>query len=172
MANLRSRLLIILGCVLVSAWTLFPRTVIERVKRDGVFVYDTVQRVPLKKGLDLQGGMHLTLEVDESKQAVADKAEALDRALKVIRQRIDEFGVASRSCRRSAPIASSWSSLVSTIPNVRSRSSPKRRFCSSRSPIARRRSSAWSRVSIRRQPRLASRLPRQRRRETRPSASA
>lgn len=94
MANLRSRLLLILGCVLVSAWALFPRTVIERVKRDGVFVYDTVQRVPLKKGLDLQGGMHLTLEVDESRQAVPDKAEALDRALKVIRQRIDEFGVA------------------------------------------------------------------------------
>jgi preprotein translocase subunit SecD len=38
--------------------------------------------------------MHLTLEVDESKQAVADKSEALDRALKVVRQRIDEFGVA------------------------------------------------------------------------------
>lgn len=94
MANIRNRLLLILGCVLVSAWALFPRTVIERVKRDGVFVYDTVKRVPLKKGLDLQGGMHLTLEVDESKQAVADKGEALDRALKVIRQRIDEFGVA------------------------------------------------------------------------------
>jgi preprotein translocase subunit SecD len=94
MANIRNRLLLILGCVLVSAWALFPRTVIERVKRDGVFVYDTVKRVPLKKGLDLQGGMHLTLEVDESEQAVADKAEALDRALKVIRQRIDEFGVA------------------------------------------------------------------------------
>ncbi len=93
MANIRNRLLIILGCVLVSVWALFPRTVIERVKRDGVFVYDTVQRVPLKKGLDLQGGMHLTLEVDESRQAVADKSEALDRALKVIRQRIDEFGV-------------------------------------------------------------------------------
>lgn len=94
MATLRSRLLIILGCVLVSAWALYPRTVIERVKRDGAFVYDTVQRVPLKRGLDLQGGMHLALEVDESKQPVADKAEALDRALKVIRQRIDEFGVA------------------------------------------------------------------------------
>jgi preprotein translocase subunit SecD len=93
MANIRNRLLLILGCVLVSVWALFPRTVIERVKRDGVFVYDTVQRVPLKKGLDLQGGMHLTLEVDESRQAVADKSEALDRALKVIRQRIDEFGV-------------------------------------------------------------------------------
>ncbi len=94
MANIRNRLLLILGCVLVSVWALYPRTVIERVKRDGVFVYDTVKRVPLKKGLDLQGGMHLTLEVDDSRQAVADKSEALDRALKVIRQRIDEFGVA------------------------------------------------------------------------------
>jgi preprotein translocase subunit SecD len=81
------------GLFAASAWALFPRTVVERVKRDGVFVYDTVRRVPLKRGLDLQGGMHLTLEVDESKQAVANKSEALDRALKVVRQRIDEFGV-------------------------------------------------------------------------------
>lgn len=94
MANIRNRLFLIFGLVLVSAWALFPRTVIERVKRDGVTVYDTVKRVPLKKGLDLQGGMHLTLEVDDSRQAVADKSDALDRSLKVIRQRIDEFGVA------------------------------------------------------------------------------
>jgi preprotein translocase subunit SecD len=38
--------------------------------------------------------MHLTLEVDQSKQAVADVSDALDRALKVVRTRIDEFGVA------------------------------------------------------------------------------
>ncbi|WP_411279626.1 protein translocase subunit SecD [Gemmatimonas sp.] len=93
MANLKYRILLIVGLLAASAWALFPRTVIERVKRDGVFVYDTVRRVPLKRGLDLQGGMHLTLEVDESKQAVANKSEALDRALKVVRQRIDEFGV-------------------------------------------------------------------------------
>ena len=93
MANLKYRILLIVGLFAASAWALFPRTVIERVKRDGVFVYDTVRRVPLKRGLDLQGGMHLTLEVDESKQAVANKSEALDRALKVVRQRIDEFGV-------------------------------------------------------------------------------
>jgi preprotein translocase subunit SecD len=93
MANLKYRILLIMGLFAASAWALFPRTVVERVKRDGVFVYDTVRRVPLKRGLDLQGGMHLTLEVDESKQAVANKSEALDRALKVVRQRIDEFGV-------------------------------------------------------------------------------
>jgi preprotein translocase subunit SecD len=94
MANLKYRILLIVGLFAASVWALFPRTVVERVKRDGVFVYDTVRRVPLKRGLDLQGGMHLTLEVDESKQAVANKSEALDRALKVVRQRIDEFGVA------------------------------------------------------------------------------
>src|SRR5688572_5479162 len=92
--SLKYRLLIILALVAGSLWALFPRTVVERVKRNGEFVYDTVKRVPLKKGLDLQGGMHLSLEIDESKGAVADKSEAIDRALKVVRTRIDEFGVA------------------------------------------------------------------------------
>jgi preprotein translocase subunit SecD len=92
--TLKYRLLIILALVAGSLWALFPRTVVERVKRNGEFVYDTVKRVPLKKGLDLQGGMHLSLEIDESKGAIADKSEAIDRALKVVRTRIDEFGVA------------------------------------------------------------------------------
>lgn len=94
MTNLRYRIALIIGLVIASIWALWPRTVIERVKRDGVFVYDTVRRVPLKRGLDLQGGMYLQLEIDESKQAVANKPDALDRALKVVRTRIDEFGVA------------------------------------------------------------------------------
>ena len=91
--SLKWRIAIILGLVAASFWTLFPRTVVERVKRNGEFVYDTVRRVPLKRGLDLQGGMHLALEVDESKGAVADKSKAIDNALKVVRNRIDEFGV-------------------------------------------------------------------------------
>ena len=93
MKNLKYRLLLIAGMILAAVFALWPRTVIERVKRNGVFVYDTVQRVPLKRGLDLQGGMYLALEIDESKGAVADKADALERALKIVRNRIDEFGV-------------------------------------------------------------------------------
>lgn len=93
MANLRTRLLIIGALVLASLWALFPRTVVERVKRDGLFVSDTVRRVPLHLGLDLQGGMHLTLEVDESKGVIANKADAIERALTVVRNRIDELGV-------------------------------------------------------------------------------
>src|SRR5215207_11079559 len=93
MSNLKSRVLFIALLLAASIAALFPRTVVERVKRNGVFVLDTVRRVPLKRGLDLQGGMHLALEVDEARGAVANKAEALDRALKVVRTRIDEFGV-------------------------------------------------------------------------------
>jgi preprotein translocase subunit SecD len=91
--SLKYRLLVILALIGASFWALFPRTVVERVKRNGEFVYDTVRRVPLKRGLDLQGGMHLALEVDESKGPVPDKSKAIDNALKVVRNRIDEFGV-------------------------------------------------------------------------------
>jgi len=91
--SLKWRIAIVLGLVAASFWALFPRTVVERVKRNGEFVYDTVRRVPLKLGLDLQGGMHLALTVDESKGPVPDKSKAIDNALKVVRNRIDEFGV-------------------------------------------------------------------------------
>ncbi len=93
MSNLQYRVSAIVVLVLASLWALYPRTVIERNRRGGAFVTDTIKRVPLKKGLDLQGGMHLTLAVDESKGVIANKGEALDRALKVVRTRIDQFGV-------------------------------------------------------------------------------
>ncbi len=99
--NLKYRILIVLGLVLASVYALFPRDVTQRVKGPDGFVYDTVKRVPLKRGLDLQGGMHLALEVDETKARVPDKAEALDRALTVVRTRIDQFGVSEPLVQRS-----------------------------------------------------------------------
>src|SRR6476646_5313521 len=94
MSNLKWRLAIIGALVLASVFALLPREVKVRQRRaDGTF-YDTLtRRIPLRKGLDLQGGMHLALDVDESKGVVANKAEAIDRALKVVRTRIDQFGV-------------------------------------------------------------------------------
>ena len=49
----------------------------------------------LKLGLDLQGGMHLVLEVDdpEGTMTVEAKADMIDRVDRIIRTRIDEFGV-------------------------------------------------------------------------------
>src|SRR5215213_1199443 len=94
MSNLKWRLALIGVLVLVSPWALFPRNVKVRQRRaDGTFFDTTVYRVPLRKGLDLSGGMHLALEVDETKGTVANKSEAIDRALKVVRTRIEGLGV-------------------------------------------------------------------------------
>ena len=48
---------------------------------------------PVKLGLDLQGGMHLALELDQSKQVSANPSRDIDLALTVLRKRMDEFGV-------------------------------------------------------------------------------
>jgi preprotein translocase subunit SecD len=94
MSNLKYRLGIILALVLLSGYALYPRDVKTRQRRpDGTFFDTTQRRVPLRKGLDLSGGMHLALDVDESKGTVANKSEAIDRALKVVRTRIEGMGV-------------------------------------------------------------------------------
>ncbi|HKV51937.1 MAG TPA: protein translocase subunit SecD [Gemmatimonadaceae bacterium] len=101
MATIRNRLILILVLVAGSVWALFPRTVsVRELNKNGVWFDTTQTHVPLKKGLDLQGGMYLALEVDESKGAVANKAEAIDRALKVVRNRIDQFGVTEPDVRK------------------------------------------------------------------------
>ncbi len=94
MNSLRSRLLLIAAAIGLSVFALFPRSTPVREKQpDGSFVETTKRLWPLKYGLDLQGGMHLALEIDESKGTVADKKDALGRALKTVRNRIDQFGV-------------------------------------------------------------------------------
>jgi preprotein translocase subunit SecD len=94
LSTIRSRVLVIVLLIAGSIYFLFPRTVTLRVRgADGVMHDDTVTRVPLKRGLDLQGGMHLALELDQSKQVSADPKKDLDLALTVLRKRIDEFGV-------------------------------------------------------------------------------
>ena len=94
MNSLRSRLLLIAAAIGLSVFALFPRNTMVREKTpDGTTVETIKRQWPLKYGLDLQGGMHLALEIDESKATVADKKDALSRALKTVRNRIDQFGV-------------------------------------------------------------------------------
>ena len=94
MSSLKYRLIAIVLLTAVSVFALFPRNRTIRERGPDGLLHETVQRtVPLKYGLDLQGGMHLALEVDDSKQVVANKSEAIDRALKTVRNRIEGFGV-------------------------------------------------------------------------------
>ncbi len=54
----------------------------------------------LKLGLDLRGGMQILLEVDTSELSVADARGAVDQNIKIIRERIDQFGVAEPSIQK------------------------------------------------------------------------
>lgn len=47
----------------------------------------------IKLGLDLKGGMHVVLQVDESKLKPDERRDAVDRALEIIRNRVDQFGI-------------------------------------------------------------------------------
>jgi len=70
----------------------------------GVLIFALVGMLPLKDkinlGLDLQGGMHLLLKVDTSKLPAEEKEDAPLKALEIIRNRIDEFGVKELSVYR------------------------------------------------------------------------
>ena len=73
--SLRGRIIVILAVVGISAYYLATRG--------------------LKLGLDLQGGMHLVLEIEDPDGSMTDdlKADAVDRGLKILRTRVDAFGV-------------------------------------------------------------------------------
>jgi len=93
MSTIRGRLIMIGILALGSALSLLPRNVTLRIPNGAGGVKDTVERrVPISLGLDLQGGIHLALEVDESKGPVPDCADAIQRAERVVRTRIDQFG--------------------------------------------------------------------------------
>ncbi|MEX2470628.1 MAG: protein translocase subunit SecD [Gemmatimonadota bacterium] len=73
--TVRGRIIAILVILAVSGWQLHTRG--------------------LKLGLDLQGGMHLVLEVDDPDETMTDEAKSdmIDRIDRIIRTRIDELGV-------------------------------------------------------------------------------
>jgi len=75
---------------------------------------------PLEKrinlGLDLKGGMHLLLKVDTSHLEGNAKLDACDRAVEVIRNRIDEFGVRETSIQKQGE-----DEIVVQLPGVSDR---------------------------------------------------
>src|SRR5262245_54455285 len=60
----------------------------------------SLRKKAIHLGLDLQGGMHVLLEVDKSKLSPAEAKDAVDRARDVIENRVDQFGVAEPLIQR------------------------------------------------------------------------
>ncbi|MDD5154873.1 MAG: protein translocase subunit SecD [Candidatus Omnitrophica bacterium] len=78
------------------------------------FAFPLDKRINL--GLDLKGGMHLLLKVDTSHLPEKAKEEAADRALEVIRNRIDAFGVREPSIQKQGT-----DEIVVQLPGVTDR---------------------------------------------------
>jgi len=79
--TLRGRIVTVVVIVAVAVWQLF-----EHRSETGDW---------LKLGLDLKGGMHLVLEVDDPQGTMTPEARAdmIERVEMIVRTRIDEFGI-------------------------------------------------------------------------------
>ncbi|MDD4202504.1 MAG: protein translocase subunit SecD [Candidatus Omnitrophica bacterium] len=85
--NLKWKLLIIAIVGGLAFWRAYPP--FDIVSKDG----KVLEKGKINLGLDLQGGMHMVLEVDTSALEEEAAKDAPERALEVIRNRIDQFGV-------------------------------------------------------------------------------
>ncbi len=61
---------------------------------------DKMHQKALKLGLDLSGGMHLVLEVDDSQLKADERADALDRTYEIISNRVNQFGVSEPTIQK------------------------------------------------------------------------
>ena len=105
MKSLRWRVAIVVVFILVALWSLWPTfryysmSPQERAKLPRSKLA-SLQKRSLNLGLDLQGGMYLLLEVDKSKLSPEEAKGAVDRAIEVIRNRVDQWGVFEPSIQK------------------------------------------------------------------------
>ena len=99
------KLLSVIAATALAIWYLYPTyryysmTPDQRAKLSQNELAD-LRKKAIHLGLDLQGGMHLLLEVDRSRLSAAEAADAPDRAMEVLRNRVDQFGVAEPLVQR------------------------------------------------------------------------
>ncbi len=99
------RYFVIIAVMLWTVWALIPsvRFYSTPVEKRAALAADEKAKFvdkALKLGLDLQGGMHLVLEIDDSQLDSNAKQDALDRVLKIVRNRVDQFGVAEPNIQK------------------------------------------------------------------------
>jgi SecD/SecF fusion protein len=92
---------LILLLIIGSAYFLYPTIKLwsmsdyekAQAKEQDPAGFSALEKKGIKLGLDLKGGMHVVLEVDKSLLKEEEKKDAVDRALEIIRNRVDQFGV-------------------------------------------------------------------------------
>ena len=108
--NLKWKTILILVVIGLSIWSLWPPLSVK--DKEG----NIIREGRINLGLDLQGGMHLVLKVDTSKLTEEEAEDAPDRALEIIRNRVDQFGVKEVSIQRQGT-----DEMVIQLPGVTDR---------------------------------------------------
>ena len=97
--------ILIVAVVLYSVWLLFPSARFYSMSteaRDALSQKDREEYLDsaIKLGLDLQGGMHLVVEIEDADLSEDAKSDAMDRVIRILRNRVDQFGVAEPIIQR------------------------------------------------------------------------
>ncbi len=92
--SLQWKLVGIVAIGIFCIWSIFPIFTVK--DKEG----KVVQKGKINLGLDLQGGMHVVLKVITEKLPLDARKDAVERAIEVIRNRIDQFGVGEMSITR------------------------------------------------------------------------
>lgn len=96
---------IVIGLSLWFLWPTYRLATMSKEERQSLEVenpekIDNLTKKALKLGLDLKGGMHLVLEVDDSQLTADEKKDVLDRVLEIVRNRVDQFGVSEPTIQK------------------------------------------------------------------------
>lgn len=105
MKNLRWKTILIVVLVLLALWQLryswvYFNLTPEKIASIPKDVYRKIHSRALHLGLDLRGGMHIVLQVEKGKLSDEEFKGAVERALEIIRNRVDQFGVAEPVIQR------------------------------------------------------------------------
>jgi SecD/SecF fusion protein len=97
--------LLVLVVLTLSIWYILPSLRLYRMSEEKQAALskeelEGLKEKALKLGLDLQGGMHLVLEVDKADLEEEEARDAVDRAIEIVRNRVDQFGVAEPLIQR------------------------------------------------------------------------
>jgi protein-export membrane protein SecD len=101
-SNMRWKVILVLLVLVLAVWRssyTFRFLSLNETEKEQMTAeqLEDLKASSLSLGLDLQGGMHIVLDVDKEGLPADEAADAMERAVEVITNRIDQFGVAEPS---------------------------------------------------------------------------
>lgn len=113
----RNRLVKLLTIILIiglAFWQLYPSFKYYRLTPEERELEKKLRDKAIRLGLDLQGGMHLVLEVDTKDMLEKEANLAVEQAFTIIRNRVDQFGVTEPTIQREGK-----KRIIVQLPGIR-----------------------------------------------------